>query len=169
MKNTFLIIFLWITAGLAQAQIKPADGLWRTTDDPDIGSGMMMITQGGITLATVFSYTEAGLPRWYLAVGAVDENGRFQAELNETTDGTSILVGDPPSASYLDNPRQLTIDFYGSQTASFQIDEQPVKTMQTSSFTVPHMAHRTPNFERRYRLPSGRPRRYLGGGWNGHR
>jgi hypothetical protein len=133
MKNTCLIIFLWITAGLAQAQIKPADGLWRTTDDPDIGSGMMMITQGGITLATVFSYTENGQPRWYLAVGSVDENGRFQAELNETTDGTSIVVNNPPSASYLANPRQLTIDFYGSQSASFQIDEQPVKTMQSVS------------------------------------
>ncbi|WP_223789464.1 hypothetical protein [Marinicella meishanensis] len=137
MKNTFLIIFLWITVGLAQAQIKPADGLWRTTDDPDIGSGMMMITQGGITLATVFSYTPDGEPRWYLAVGSIDENGRFAAELKETTDGTSILVSNPPSASYLPTARQLTIDFYGSQTASFLIDDQPIKTMQSMNFAYP--------------------------------
>ena len=143
MKYTFLAFFL-ILSGWAQSALKPADGLWRSTDDPDIGSGLMMVTQGDITLISIYSYTLEGKPKWYLAVGQVDENGLLTADLIETFSGTSILADHPDSASVVSEVRQLTIQFDGVQTARFAIDDSDYKSIQPltfghSSFITEHL------------------------------
>ncbi len=136
MRYTFLTVMM-VFAGLAQSSIKPADGLWRSTDDPDIGSGLMLVTQGDITLVSIYSYTNEGKPKWYLAVGQVDDDGLLTADLTETVNGTSILSDSPDSASFAPVVRQLSIQFYGSQTATFTIDDSEYKSIQPFSFGQP--------------------------------
>ena len=74
--KTFILIMSALGIMLSttsEAKIVPSDGLWQTYDDPAIGSGVNIRTQGDITMVTVFTYREDGSPVWYYATGEIDE------------------------------------------------------------------------------------------------
>ncbi|MCX7554737.1 hypothetical protein OS175_12720 [Marinicella sp. S1101] len=129
-----LAILLLAFFNLAHSALKPADGFWRSTDDPDIGSGFVLLTQGDITLLSVYTYSAEGQPKWYIAAGQVDENGLFSAELRENMNGSYILSENPQSAEFSADFRQLEIYFEGSETARFSIDGSENKSMQPLTF-----------------------------------
>ena len=133
MRSTVFILLLSFFTW-AHSAVKPADGFWRSTDDPDIGSGFMLLTQGDVTLVSVYSYTSNGQPKWYLAVGQVDENGVFLAELRENINGSYILSENPQSATFSTDVRQLEIHFEGSETGRFTIDGSDSKAIQPLTF-----------------------------------
>lgn len=124
-----LSFFNWVQAGP-----KPADGFWRSTDDPDIGSGFVLLTQGDITLVSVYTYSPEGQPKWYIAAGQVDADGMFSAELKENLNGSYILSENPQSAEFSAEVRQLDIYFEGSETGRFSIDGSDSKSIQPLTF-----------------------------------
>lgn len=133
MKITVGLLLLLSTLQL-HARITPADGLWGTADNPAIGSGLMLSTQGGITVASVFTYDNEGQNVWYLASGMVDDNGVFEADLLQAKNGSNILVENPESAEFIVTPRSIKLEFTGSQIGTLSIDGSSPKEMSASHF-----------------------------------
>ena len=133
MKSVTSLVFFLLT-GTVWADIQPADGLWTTTDDPANGSGLMLVTQNGITVVSLFSYDEAGNNVWYVAAGQVDESGVLEATLRQNTNGSYILNDNPASAEFVDTTRELRLDFSGSQIGEMQIDGSAVKSIRSQHF-----------------------------------
>lgn len=127
-----LLLSLFISA--AMAQIKPAEGLWGTNDDPAIGSGLMMTTQNGITVISVFTYDETGQNTWYIASGRVDEENVFSAELIQSENGQNLLFENPQSATFVEQRTNITIQFQGSQLATMQIGEAEPKFIKPNHY-----------------------------------
>jgi hypothetical protein len=133
-RMRLLLILFWVLSGSSlHAEIIPANGLWGTTDNPAVGSGLMLTTQGGITAVSVFTYDETGRNVWYLASGSV-VNGVFEAGLLQATGGSDLMAENPQSAEFLDNERSIRLTFTGSQTGTVSIDGSAPKAMQTSHF-----------------------------------
>lgn len=129
----FLILFWVLSGSSSRADIIPADGLWGTTDNPAVGSGLMLTTQGGITAASVFTYDETGRNVWYLASGSVID-GVIEAALLQATGGSDLMAENPQSAGFLDTERSIRLTFTGSQTGTLSIDGSAPKAIQTSHF-----------------------------------
>ncbi len=134
MKHLILLMLLCITK--VAAQVVPADGLWRTSDDPDVGSGLAIFTQGTQTLVSVFTYAESGDSRWYTAAGQVDADGVFEARLLETRQGSYITAENPVSAEFIGTERRIKMTFDGSQTGTLSIDGSAPKAMQAFHFGI---------------------------------
>ncbi|MCX7554735.1 hypothetical protein OS175_12710 [Marinicella sp. S1101] len=133
MKKIFCI-GLFLISVLLQAQTRPADGLWTTEDDPAIGSGLMLTTQNGVTLISVFSYDDSGQNVWYIGSGVVDEAGVLEVELSQTENGQNLLLDNPQAAFFANETSSLRLEFQGSQLATMQIDESEQKNIQANHF-----------------------------------
>ena len=127
----FCLLFV---ASVATAAIRPADGLWNTTDDPEIGSGLMFSTQGDITLVSVFTYDEEGNNVWYIGSGQVDDNGVLEVELVTPTNGSYLAQDDPATATVDENSHQLHVEFNGSQWAEFSLNGSDLKSIRANHF-----------------------------------
>ena len=135
MKTVLLFALLFVTT-TSLAAIRPADGLWNTTDDPEIGSGLMFATQGDITLVSVFTYDEEGKNVWYIGSGQVDENGVLEVELVTTTNGSYLTQTDPSAAELDGTSHQMVVEFTGSQIGTLSIDESDSKIITASHYGV---------------------------------
>jgi len=133
MKYTYLSAMLAFTSFI-HAGIRPADGLWSTTDDPAIGSGLMLATQNGITVISVFTYDQGGNNAWYLASGQVNDEGVLEAELRQTQNGANILNENPAAAEFIEQTRTLRLEFTGAQIGTISIGGSEPKSMQTMHF-----------------------------------
>jgi len=133
LKINIVIVFLLISS-FADAAIRPADGLWATSDDPAIGSGLMLTTQNDTTLISVFTYDQDGKNAWYIASGQVDDEGVLEAELRQTENGTNMVEDNPQSASLTEATRTLRIDFSGTQVGSFSIDGSEMKSVKANYY-----------------------------------
>ena len=129
-----LLMLLVSSVSLATAPIKPTDGLWGTYDNPDVGSGLLMMTQGRVTVISIMTYQENGQPIWYLATGEVDSNGQLVATLYQTTGGQYLTTDQPPSASFNDQTRQLVLNFAGDNQATFSIDGTVERIIRPANF-----------------------------------
>lgn len=125
---------------LTVAATKPADGVWRTTEDPDVGSGVVLTTQGEVTVANVFTYAPDGQPEWYLAAGSVNADGVFSAPLLKAVNGSYLASQSPVSAEFSGPGRTLELVFMGSQSATISIDGSAVQAMQPLHFGYPVFA-----------------------------
>lgn len=132
----FMVLFLLMAFAVQSRNITPADGLWGTTDNPAIGSGLMLTTQGGITVVSVFTYDAEGQNVWYLASGQVNDAGVFEADLLHAQNGSHILNENPASAEFIDSPRKIRLEFTGSQIGTLSIGESEPKAMQASHFGI---------------------------------
>lgn len=137
MKRISALILIFII-NTAIAQFKPADGLWNTTDDPAIGSGLMMTTQNAITVISLFTYTATGENVWYIGSGQVDGEGVLEVDLYQTQNGQNLLGDNPQSASIFDEFDTLKIVFLGSNKANLQFNGSVAKTI-----TPIHFGHDT--------------------------
>ncbi|MCX7554736.1 hypothetical protein OS175_12715 [Marinicella sp. S1101] len=135
MKCT-LFCFLFMLCPFAMAEITPADGLWTTEDDPAIGSGLMLTTQNGTTLISVFTYDDTGQNVWYIGSGVVDEAGVLEVELRQTENGQNLLLENPQSASFLATEKRLRLVFTGSQLATMEIDGSEPKLIRSNHFGI---------------------------------
>ncbi|KAA3641066.1 MAG: hypothetical protein DWP95_07515, partial [Proteobacteria bacterium] len=138
MKTLILIIS---TLGVVimptlEAGIIPSDGLWQTHDDPAIGSGINIRTQGDVTMITVFTYREDGSPVWYFATGEIDANGVFAAPLGETKNGGFIFNRLPQSAEVIDPKKTITLSFNATETGTLSINNSEPKPIHTYRFGV---------------------------------
>jgi hypothetical protein len=129
-----IITTLLLISGLATAQVTPVDGFWRTTDDPEIGSGLLMTTQGGVTLISLFTYDDEGKNSWYIASAQVDENGLFEAELFQTRGGTSIVSETLHSAEVFNTEQHIKIQFSGNQIGELSVGDSANKSIQAFHF-----------------------------------
>ncbi|MCB1582603.1 MAG: hypothetical protein KDI92_06015 [Xanthomonadales bacterium] len=129
-----IILAFTLFSSLVTAQIIPADGFWRTTDDPEIGSGLLITTQGDTTLVSVFSYDEQGKNSWYIASGQVDQNGLFEADLYQTQNGSNIVASNPQSASAVNTGERIKIQFSGNQMGELTVGDSVNKSIQTFHF-----------------------------------
>ncbi len=132
--NKSIGCFLLVLSVAVQANPVPADGLWRTSDDPSIGSGVVLFTQGDQTLVSVFTYDENGDNRWYSAAGQVSEDGVFEAPLLETHNGTYITATEQYSATYFSSTDTIKMTFDGSQIGTVSVSGAPPKAMQAFNF-----------------------------------
>lgn len=114
----------------------PNDGHWRPNDDPDIGSGMVLRTQGDYTVVLVYSYHDLGQATWQIASGQFDENGKMEADLYLPNGGTSIESPLPRSAAFSEQVQTLEIQLQGTELATFSIDGSTHKSIQNSNFGV---------------------------------
>ena len=133
MKKIWMMLLVFISAGV-DAKIVPADGLWRTTDDPQIGSGLMFATEGEMTLVSVFTYDADGNNVWYVATGQVNDEGLFSADLLQTDQGEYLLNESPQSAEVIASESTINIQFNGSQMAALSIDESEPKIIRADHF-----------------------------------
>ena len=133
MKSVTSLVFFLLT-GTVWADIQPADGLWTTTDDPANGSGLMLATQNGITVVSLFSYDEAGNNVWYVAAGQVDESGVLEATLRQNTNGSYILNDNPASAEFVETSRNLRLEFIGTQLGYMSIESSQTKMIRAQNF-----------------------------------
>jgi hypothetical protein len=130
----FLFLLLGLLSQSTLAQLIPADGLWTTVDDPANGSGLMLATQNGITVVSVFTYDEVGQNIWYTAAGRVDESGVLEVELRQSRNGDNILNGIPQTAEFVETTRNLSLMFTGSQVGRMSIDDSVSKAIRTQHF-----------------------------------
>ncbi|MCB1582604.1 MAG: hypothetical protein R3E90_11995 [Marinicella sp.] len=114
--------------------ILPNDGHWRTVDDPDVGSGLVMRTQGGYTVVLIYSYDEAGKPEWKIASGQFDENGLFSAELFTPFGGSSIQNMEPFVAQIEPQSQTIEVQLDGLELARLSIDGSAPKMIQNYNF-----------------------------------
>ncbi len=133
MKSVTSLVFFLLT-GTVWANIQPADGLWATSDDPANGSGLMLTTQNGTTVVSLFTYDEAGNNVWYVAAGQVDESGVLEATLRQNTKGSYILNDNPTSAEFVQTTRELRLDFSGTQIGTLSIDGSETKSIRSQHF-----------------------------------
>jgi hypothetical protein len=138
MKTVILIMcgFGMLLAPKLDAKIVPSDGLWQTYDDPAIGSGVNIRTQGDITMVTVFTYREDGSPVWYFATGEVDDNGVFRAALGETKNGEFIFENSPQSAEIVDPGKTIELVFNSTEIGTLSINDSEPKPIHTYRFGV---------------------------------
>lgn len=133
MKRTvFLLLLLFATA--LSATITPANGLWRTADDPQFGSGILLTTQGDVTLLSLFTYDSEGNNVWYIATGQVNDAGLFEASLLRTGQGNHLLSDNPQAATVFDAIKNIKIQFNGSQIGSLSIDDAAPKEIKADHF-----------------------------------
>lgn len=132
MKKIILTFLLF--SDLVAAQIHPADGFWRTSDDPEIGSGLLITTQGDVTLVSIFTYDEQGKNSWYIATDQIDGNGLFEADLYQTQNGSNIVASDPQSASTINTGERIKIQFSGNQMGELTVGNSGAKSIQTFHF-----------------------------------
>ena len=114
-------------------RLLPADGVWRTHDDPAIGSGIVMRTQGGVSVVLIYSYNNEGQATWQIASGQFDENGLMAAQLYAPTDGVPISNDDMTSGQVGDSGA-LEIQLQGTNLATLRIDGSASKTIQYYNF-----------------------------------
>jgi hypothetical protein len=117
-------------------RLLPSDGHWRTFDDPTIGSGVVMRTQGDYTVVLLYSYGTDGKAMWQIASGFFDETGKLVAELNTTHGGSTIESETPVSAVLQENTQTLEIQLQGTELATVSIDGSEPKTIQNYNFGV---------------------------------
>lgn len=133
MKTVFFLLMV-LGSALLHAKIVPADGLWRTIDDPEFGSGLMLTTQNGITLVSVFTYDAEGQNVWYIASGQVDDAGLYEATILQTHQGEYLLNQIPQSAQVITSDSTINIQFSGSQVATLSINNSEPKTIRADHF-----------------------------------
>jgi hypothetical protein len=121
---------------LSAIAARPANGLWTSADDPEVGSGLFMTTQGVYTLISVFSYDEQGFNTWYMSAGVVDSNGTYEAPLWRTQNGSGMFDESPESATINPVAKQLRIAFDGSQAAMMSINGSPEKLIRPDWYGV---------------------------------
>ncbi len=114
----------------------PNDGHWRTHDDPEIGSGLVIRTQNQYTVVVIYSYDEQGKPEWKIASGQFDENGSFIAELLKPFGGSSIQNDEPVSAQLHSDVQTIQIQLQGTELATISIDGSEPKVIQNFNFGV---------------------------------
>ena len=125
-----------LLSGFSAAKIIPSDGHWRTYDDPAIGSGINIRTQGDITMVTVFTYREDGSPVWYFATGEIDDNGVFIAPLGETKNGEFLFNNSPQTAEIVDPGKTIELVFNATETGTLSINDSEPKPIHTYRFGV---------------------------------
>ena len=118
----------------SSASLQPNDGYWRPEDDPDVGGGLVLVSQGPYTVVLMYSYDEAGNAAWSIAAGAFDANGLLQTELRHTSGGSPIGIDGKTSAFYTDQVQQLEIQLLGTELATFSVDGAPAKHIQNVNF-----------------------------------
>lgn len=139
MKNIGLVVFavgLILLSLSLSAKIIPSDGHWRTYNDPAIGSGINIRTQGDITMVTVFTYREDGSPVWYIATGILSEDGVFEDTLIETKNGESLFNYAPQSAEIANAERMIRLEFSATELGTLSIDNSEPKDIHSYRFGI---------------------------------
>jgi hypothetical protein len=67
--------------------ITPENGMW--WNPAESGTGYQLDVQHGVLVMTLYSYTAAGAPIWYIATGPIINNG-FNAPLQKYANGQCI-------------------------------------------------------------------------------
>jgi hypothetical protein len=98
----------------------PTIGLWWSPDEP--GTGYNFQVQHGVLVATIYSYTSAGDPIWYLATGPLSNAGSgvaVTATLDRYRGGQCVTCTyQPPGLA--GNDGSLTITFSSPASANVQ-------------------------------------------------
>ncbi|MCX7544816.1 hypothetical protein [Marinicella gelatinilytica] len=139
MKNYKFIVLtlgLMLLSSALSAKVIPSDGHWRTYDDPAIGSGINIRTQGDITMVIVFTYREDGSPVWYYATGEIDDNGVFDVPLMETKKGEFIFNRNPQTAEVFDPEKRIKLTFNATETGTLSINDSEPKPIHTYRFGI---------------------------------
>ncbi|MCX7544817.1 hypothetical protein [Marinicella gelatinilytica] len=131
-----LSVGLLLFSSALSAKVIPSDGHWRTYDDPAIGSGINIRTQGDITMVIVFTYREDGSPVWYYATGEIDDNGVFDVPLMETKNGENIFNNSPQTAEVFDPEKRIRLNFNATETGTLSINDSEPKPIHTYRFDI---------------------------------
>lgn len=118
------------------AKIIPSDGLWQTYDDPAIGSGINIRTQGDITMVIVYTYRDDGSPVWYFATGEIDANGVFRAAMGETKNGENLFNDNPQTADIVNPNKTIELVFNATETGMLSINDSEPKPIHTYRFGI---------------------------------
>jgi len=92
-------------------------GLW--WNPAESGSGYALDFKHGVLVVTVYSYTPAGAPIWYLASGPMSGN-RFTSTLDKYQNGQCIGCTYRP-ATINGNDGAIGIEFTSSTTATMTL------------------------------------------------
>lgn len=108
---------LTISTSGPPSAIPPAAGLW--WNPAESGSGYALDYKHGVLVVTVYSYTAAGAPIWYLAAGPVTNN-TFTATLDKYQGGQCIACAYKPTATN-GNDGTVSITFTSATTATMTL------------------------------------------------
>jgi hypothetical protein len=110
--------------------ITPAIGLWWNPNES--GSGYALDFKHGVLVVTIYSYKSTGEPQWYLAAGPVNGNV-FTGTLDKYEYGQCISCS-YRAASPIGNDGPITITFTSSTSATVQLPDGRVTTIQPQAF-----------------------------------
>jgi hypothetical protein len=97
--------------------IVPIEGMWWNSSES--GSGYAIDVKHGVLVMTIYGYTAAGAPEWYLAFGSLVNNS-MTTRLNKFQNGQCISCGyRAPVASGDDGT--ITVTFTSSSTATLSL------------------------------------------------
>ncbi len=120
--------------GPAPLAFTPVTGLW--WNPAESGSGYDIQVQHGVLVATMYSYTAAGDPMWYLATGAMTNSGA-----NVVVTGTldKYRGGQCASCMYqmptmMGNDGGVTITFTSPTTATMRLPGGRVTAIQPTAW-----------------------------------
>ena len=102
--------------------ITPQVGLWWNPGES--GSGYALDYKHGVLVVTVYSYTPAGGPMWYLASGPVNGN-TFISTLDKYQNGQCIFCAYPGRPALVGNDGTITTTFTSPTTATMTLPGQP--------------------------------------------
>jgi len=95
----------------------PVAGLWWNADET--GSGYALDVKHGVLVVTLYSYTAAGAPIWYLASGPIINNV-FTATLDKYRDGQCIACAYKPTTPN-GNDGTVSITFTSNTSATMTL------------------------------------------------
>jgi hypothetical protein len=112
----------------------PVTGLWWNPNES--GTGYNIQVQRGVLVATMYSYTSAGDPVWYLAVGPLANAGGGVAAMGTLDKYRSGRCASLhlPKASMVGNDGAMTITFNPPTTATVQLPGSRVTQIQPQAW-----------------------------------
>ena len=111
--------------------ITPQVGLWWNPNES--GSGYAFDVKHGVLVATIYSYTLAGPPIWYLAFGPIDSNNTMTGTLFKYASGQCISCTYVPPVDN-GNDGTVTIQFTSPTSATMTLPNRAPFTVIPEEF-----------------------------------
>jgi cytochrome c553 len=106
----------------------PQSGWW--WDRQASGSGYSLEFQGNQLLLALYAYEPDGHAAWWLAVGAMQSENRFEGELQRYTDGQTLLSEFRPNRIDAGFSLRVHIEFETPRTARIRIGDAPERSIR---------------------------------------